>query len=50
MPYILPHEENTEQQPGKGAEPPHSSGLYPPEQPCWQDQLLSKMTRVKEHY
>lgn len=42
MPYISQREGSTEQQPGRDAEPPHSSELYPPELPCWQDQWLSK--------
>lgn len=45
MPHISPHEGSTEQQPGIGVKPPRSSGLYPPEPPCWQDRWLSKITK-----
>lgn len=49
MPYISQREGSTEQQPGRDAEPPHSSGLYPPEPPCWQDQWLSKIKKTEQH-
>lgn len=46
MAYILPHGESTEQHAGTGEGPPHSSELYPPVPPCWQDQWLSKITEA----
>lgn len=49
MPYISPHGGSTEQQPGTDAEPPHSSELYPPEPPCWQDQWLSEITETQNN-
>lgn len=48
MPYISPHGGSTEQQIGTGAKPPHSSELYPPELPCWQDQWLSETTNTQK--
>lgn len=48
-PYISPHGGSTEQQPGKDAEPPRISELYPPEPPCWQDQWLSKTTETQNN-
>lgn len=50
MPYISPHGGSIEQQLGTDAEPPHSSELCPPEQPCWRDQWLSKMTETQSYH
>ncbi len=49
MPYISLHGESTEQQLDRDAEPLHSSELYPPEPPCWQDQWLSEIAETEQH-